>query len=103
MQVAINSGANPGFRKPHPLESLALPVPSRDWIRGLRIPGKSTCVNLQVYLPNAPAIALHTALGFVEYGTEAEAVCLDSRYHDGVHMVLVKDRYRRLLPQSVEN
>ncbi len=60
-------------------------------------------VNLQVYLPNAPAIALYTALGFVEYGTEAEAVCLDGRYHDGVHMVLVKDRYRRLLPQSVEN
>lgn len=60
-------------------------------------------VNLQVYLPNAPAIALYTTLGFVEYGTEAEAVCLDGRYHDGVHMVLVKDRYRRLLPQSVEN
>ncbi|WP_298207911.1 GNAT family N-acetyltransferase [Acidovorax sp.] len=49
-------------------------------------------VNLQVYVPNEPAIALYKALGFVEYGTESEAVCLDGQYHDGVHMTLVKDR-----------
>lgn len=49
-------------------------------------------VNLLVYLPNGPAIALYRALGFVEYGTEPEAVRLDGRYHDGVHMSLVRNR-----------
>ena len=48
-------------------------------------------VNLQVYVPNEPAIALYSAIGFVEYGIEAGAVCIDGRYHDGVHMTLVKD------------
>lgn len=50
-------------------------------------------VNLQVYLPNEPAIGLYKALGFVEYGVEPQAVCLDSCYHNGVQMTLVKDRY----------
>jgi RimJ/RimL family protein N-acetyltransferase len=50
-------------------------------------------VNLQVYVPNEPAIALYKAIGFVEYGVESEAVCLDGRYHDGVHMTLAKDRH----------
>jgi len=45
-------------------------------------------VNLQVYVPNEPAIALYRAIGFVEYGVEREAVCLDGQYHDGVHMTL---------------
>lgn len=49
-------------------------------------------VNLQVYVPNEPAIALYEAIGFVQYGIESEAVCLDGRYHDGVHMTLAKDR-----------
>lgn len=48
-------------------------------------------VNLQVYVPNEPAIALYKAIGFVEYGIESDAVCLDGRYHDGVHMTLAKD------------
>lgn len=47
-------------------------------------------INLQVYVPNEPAIALYRSLGFVEYGTEPEAVYIDDRYHDGVHMTLVK-------------
>ena len=45
-------------------------------------------VNLQVYVPNEPAIALYRAIGFVEYGVEREAVCLDGQYHDAVHMTL---------------
>ena len=54
-------------------------------------------VNLQVYVPNEPAITLYKAIGFVEYGVESEAVCLDGQYHDGVHMTLVKDRHIRPL------
>jgi RimJ/RimL family protein N-acetyltransferase len=54
-------------------------------------------VNLQVYVPNEPAIALYKAIGFVEYGVESEAVCLDGQYHNGVHMTLVKDRHTKLL------
>ncbi len=46
-------------------------------------------VNLQVYVPNEPAIALYRSIGFVEYGVEPEAVCINGRYHDGVHMTLV--------------
>lgn len=49
-------------------------------------------VNLQVYVPNEPAIALYKTMGFVKYGVESEAVCLDGQYHDGVHMTLVKER-----------
>ncbi len=54
-------------------------------------------VNLQVYVPNEPAIKLYKEIGFVEYGIESEAVCLDGQYHDGVHMTLVKDRHNRPL------
>lgn len=50
-------------------------------------------VNLQVYLPNEPALALYKVLGFVEYGMETQAVCLNGQYHNGVHMTLAKDRY----------
>lgn len=50
-------------------------------------------VNLQVYLPNESAILLYKSIGFVEYGVESEAVCLDGQYHDGVHMTLAKDRH----------
>lgn len=49
-------------------------------------------VNLQVYVPNEPAIALYQSIGFVAYAVEVEAVCLGGQYHDGVHMALVKDR-----------
>ncbi|WP_306555689.1 GNAT family N-acetyltransferase [Acidovorax sp.] len=54
-------------------------------------------VNLQVYLPNEPAIALYKKMGFVKYGIESEAVCLDGQYHDGVHMTLAKDRHDKPL------
>lgn len=54
-------------------------------------------VNLQVYVPNEPAITLYKAIGFVEYGKESEAVCLDGKYHDGVQMTLVKERHNRPL------
>lgn len=50
-------------------------------------------VNLQVYVPNDAALALYRALGFHEYGTEPEAVCLGGAYHDGVHMTLTNSRY----------
>ena len=50
-------------------------------------------VNLQVYVPNNPAIALYQKIGFTEFGTEPEAVCLDGRYYDGVHMSLSKSRH----------
>jgi RimJ/RimL family protein N-acetyltransferase len=54
-------------------------------------------VNLQVYLPNEPAITLYKAIGFVEFGIESEAICLDGQYHDGVHMTLVKDGHNKPL------
>ena len=54
-------------------------------------------VNLQVYLPNEPATTLYKAIGFVEYGMESEAVCLDGLYYDGVHMTLVKHRHNKPL------
>ena len=50
-------------------------------------------VNLQVYLPNEAALSLYRSLGFDEYGTEMEAVCLDGTYHDGVHMTLSNARH----------
>ncbi len=59
-------------------------------------------VNLQVYVPNEPAIALYKAIGFVEYGVESDAVCLDGQYHNGVHMTLVKDRHDKLLHPPVD-
>lgn len=45
-------------------------------------------INLQVYVPNEPAMKLYRSIGFVEYGTETEAVYIDGQYHDGVHMTL---------------
>ncbi len=58
-------------------------------------------VNLQVYVPNESAIALYQSIGFTEYGTEPDAVRLGGKYHDGIHMTLLKDRHnRRLHPTS---
>lgn len=45
-------------------------------------------VNLQVFVPNEPAIALYKSVGFVEYGVEPEAVFINNQYHDGIHMTL---------------
>jgi RimJ/RimL family protein N-acetyltransferase len=48
-------------------------------------------VNLQVFVPNPEAVQLYFALGFVEYGREPEAICLDGRYYDGIHMSLLRE------------
>ncbi len=48
-------------------------------------------INLLVYVPNDPALALYRSFGFVECGSEPEAVCLDGSYFDGVHMSLSID------------
>jgi RimJ/RimL family protein N-acetyltransferase len=45
-------------------------------------------INLEVYVPNEPAVALYRSLGFVECGREPEAVHLGGRFFDGVHMTL---------------
>ena len=46
-------------------------------------------VNLQVFVPNAEAVSLYQSMGFIEYGREPEAVCLNGVYFDGVHMSLI--------------
>ena len=45
-------------------------------------------INLQVYVPNEPAIALYKSIGFVEYGIESEAVYINEQYYSGIHMTL---------------
>lgn len=47
-----------------------------------------TRINLQVYVPNEPAIALYKSFGFEEYGMEPEAINIHGRYYDGIHMSL---------------
>ena len=47
-------------------------------------------INLQVYVPNEPALGLYKSIGFVEYGVEPEALYLDGKFYDGVHMTLVQ-------------
>jgi GNAT superfamily N-acetyltransferase len=46
-------------------------------------------VNLTMYSPNDAAEQLYQSLGFVRYGVEPEAVCLNGVYHDGVQMSLL--------------
>lgn len=46
-------------------------------------------INLTVFVPNVPAVALYESLGFVSYGKEPEAVFLGGRYYDGRQMTLV--------------
>ncbi|WP_375577042.1 GNAT family N-acetyltransferase [Paracidovorax oryzae] len=53
-------------------------------------------VNLQVYVPNEAALTFYRSIGFTEFGTEIEAVHLDGRYYDGIHMTIIKDAYRPL-------
>jgi len=48
-------------------------------------------VNLQVYVPNEPALALYRTLGFVDCGAEPEAVCLNGSCYDGIYMTLAND------------
>lgn len=45
-------------------------------------------INLLAYVPNDAAISLYRTLGFVECGTEPEAIHLNGQYFDGVHMSL---------------
>jgi len=47
-------------------------------------------INLQVYVPNEPAVTLYKSIGFVEYGVEPGAVYINNQYHDGIHMTLKK-------------
>ena len=47
-------------------------------------------VNLQVYVPNVPAVSLYKSVGFVEYGVEPDAVFIDGHYYDGVLMTLAR-------------
>jgi RimJ/RimL family protein N-acetyltransferase len=46
-------------------------------------------VNLLVYVPNPPAVALYESLGFAYCGVEPEAIRLDGHYYDGQHMTLL--------------
>jgi RimJ/RimL family protein N-acetyltransferase len=46
-------------------------------------------VNLTVYVPNSPAVALYESLGFTYCGVEPEAVRLEGKYYDGQHMTLL--------------
>jgi RimJ/RimL family protein N-acetyltransferase len=45
-------------------------------------------INLLVYVPNEAALSLYRSLGFIESGVEPEAVHLEGRFFDGVHMSL---------------
>lgn len=47
-------------------------------------------INLQVYVPNEPALTLYKSIGFAEYGAEPEAICLGGKYYDGIYMTLMK-------------
>jgi GNAT superfamily N-acetyltransferase len=48
-------------------------------------------INLTMYAPNDAAELLYRSIGFVRYGVEPEAVCLDGVFYDGVQMsVLLK-------------
>lgn len=46
-------------------------------------------VHLTMYLPNPAAHALYESLGFVAWGTEPEAVCIDGTYHGAMQMGLL--------------
>jgi len=45
-------------------------------------------LNLTTCATNQPAIALYESLGFVVYGRETAAICIDGTLHDDVHMAL---------------
>ena len=45
-------------------------------------------VNLTVYVPNVPAVALYEGLGFEHCGVEPEAVGLNGAFYDGQQMSL---------------
>ena len=45
-------------------------------------------LNLTAYAANTRAVALYESLGFVVYGREPAAICVDGTLHDDVHMSL---------------
>lgn len=45
-------------------------------------------LNLTAYADNKAAIALYESMGFVVYGREPAAICVDGLLHDDVHMAL---------------
>jgi RimJ/RimL family protein N-acetyltransferase len=45
-------------------------------------------LNLTAYAANRAAVALYESLGFVVYGREPAAICVDGMLHDDVHMSL---------------
>jgi ribosomal protein S18 acetylase RimI-like enzyme len=45
-------------------------------------------LNLTAYADNQRAIALYESLGFVVYGREPAAICVDGTLHDDLHMAL---------------
>src|SRR5436853_7029298 len=45
-------------------------------------------LNLTAYAANTRAVALYESLGFVVYGPEPAAICVDGTLHDDVHMSL---------------
>jgi ribosomal protein S18 acetylase RimI-like enzyme len=45
-------------------------------------------LNLTAYADNRPAVALYESLGFVSYGREPAAICVNGMLHDDVHMAL---------------
>lgn len=45
-------------------------------------------LNLTAYADNRRAIALYESLGFVIYGREPAAICVDGLLHDDVHLAL---------------
>lgn len=45
-------------------------------------------LNLTAYADNRAALALYESLGFVAYGREAAAICVDGQLHDDVHLAL---------------
>jgi ribosomal protein S18 acetylase RimI-like enzyme len=45
-------------------------------------------LNLTAYADNVAAVRLYESLGFVVYGREASAICVDGTLHDDVHMAL---------------
>ncbi|HJV61969.1 MAG TPA: GNAT family N-acetyltransferase [Albitalea sp.] len=45
-------------------------------------------LNLTAYADNTPAIRLYESLGFVVYGRESAAICVNGMLHDDVHLAL---------------
>jgi hypothetical protein len=57
---------------------------------------------LLVYMPNEVAISLYRSLGFVEFGTEPEAIQLAGSYFDGMHMSLLAARHNKAVETDAQ-